>query len=394
MPEFMERLSQFAGEADQIRNSVSLATTSEDTRGYSRQVGRRDPRFMQKSLAVAQLVSDVYEGNRPLYHLTEAMTTSDFPLLFGDNLYRLLLGQYKTYEPTYPKYTKIVELKDFRALNMFTIDGGTGMLPLIEERTEYPEVKFVEGKTPVKVAKYGERFALTFEMMVNDDLNAFRDRIGQLARGARMTEEKLATSQFVGVNGPSSTLYTVGNKNIIPSNPPLSISGLQAAFTTLASQVNLDGQPIVIEGVELVVPPALMITAQNIMNATELRINADGGGTAGAQLVTVNWMKSRIGLSVNPFIPLTAGANGNTSWFLFANPNSNERPAIVMAFLQGRRNPQMFIKDSNQRMIGGQLSDPMEGDFETDSIDYKIRHFMGSTLLDFRATVSSNGSGV
>ena len=52
MPEFMERLSQFAGEADQIRNSVSLATTSEDTRGYSRQVGRRDPRFIDRKSVV------------------------------------------------------------------------------------------------------------------------------------------------------------------------------------------------------------------------------------------------------------------------------------------------------------------------------------------------------
>ena len=45
-------------------------------------------------------------------------------------------------------------------------------------------------------------------------------------------------------------------------------------------------------------------------------------------------------------------------------------------------------------MPGTTNTNPMEGDFETDSIDYKVRHYIGGTLLDSVCAVASNGSGV
>ena len=36
---------------------------------------------------------------------------------------------------------------------------------------------------------------------------------------------------------------------------------------------------------------------------------------------------------------------------------------------------------------------PMEGDFDTDRIDYKIRHVFGGTTIDPLMAVYSNGSG-
>jgi len=38
-------------------------------------------------------------------------------------------------------------------------------------------------------------------------------------------------------------------------------------------------------------------------------------------------------------------------------------------------------------------TNPLEGDFETDGIDYKVRHFLGGSLLDPVCAVASNGSG-
>ena len=36
---------------------------------------------------------------------------------------------------------------------------------------------------------------------------------------------------------------------------------------------------------------------------------------------------------------------------------------------------------------------PMEGDFDTDAVHYKIRHVFGGTTIDPIMTVYSNGSG-
>jgi len=55
----------------------------------------------------AKLMADVYSGRRPMWHLREAMTVSDFPNLFGDLLYRQLLGNYNPYPVTYPRWARI-----------------------------------------------------------------------------------------------------------------------------------------------------------------------------------------------------------------------------------------------------------------------------------------------
>jgi hypothetical protein len=214
----------------------------------------------------------------------------------------------------------------------------------------------------------------------------------------------------VDTNGPHASFYTSGNKNIVNTansggssgnNPPLTIAALQDAFTVLSKQTDADGNPIVINAVRLVVPPALKVPAMNILSSLQLWVtapSAGGGGplttttTGGQQLVTSNWMTNVVELDVNPFIPVVAGTNGNTSWFLFADANVG-RPALEVGFLRGHDAPEMFMKEPDAIRIGGGAVGPTDGDFNTDSIVYKIRHVLGGTRLDPKMTVASNGSG-
>jgi hypothetical protein len=402
-----ERLALVAADAKQIRESITFhdprAKNFDESYGLGRDerlVGRTGPRWDSQVLECAQIFDAALNGRRWKgmpgdYVLREAMTTSDFPLLFGDLLYRQLLGNYMPYPVTYPKYFRIVDLKDFRKLHMYTIDGGQGILNVVKEREPYPETKFIEGQYSVAVVKYGRRYGISFEMVINDDLNAFQQRPALMATGARRTEEYLATTMLCDVNGPHASFFTVGNANIVTGNPALSTPGLQTAFKILAAQKDKDGQPIVIDAVNLVVTPNDEITAQNILHASQLRINdATGGGSSGQFLYVENWMKAKVTLSVNPYIPYVASSATANPWFLIANPNDmTQRPAFVFGFLKGRRQPQLFIKDPDQRMLGGGNSDPMEGDFDTDSIDYKLRHIMGAAQIDPKMAVSSNSTG-
>jgi hypothetical protein len=238
--------------------------------------------------------------------------------------------------------------------------------------------------------------------MVNDDLDAFRTIPDRLARAARRSEDKFATSLFVDANGPHASLYTAGNKNIINAtnagasfaaiNPPLSVNALQQAMVVLSNMKDADGEPIVIDAVELVVPPALEVVAQNILNATVLRTVAKGGDTGG-ELEVANWMRHKVRLSVGSYIPAIATTNGNTSWWLFANPSTG-RPALEMGFLRGFEQPALYERAPNARRIGG--GDVMEA-FEDDSVAWRVRHVFGGTRLTStggaKATVASNGSG-
>ncbi len=162
-------------------------------------------------------------------------------------------------------------------------------------------------------------------------------------------------------------------------------------MTLLGNMVDADGEPIVVESVALVVPPALSVTASNILNALQLELNTSGGDT-NSKLIALNWMKDRVTLSVNPYIPIVASSsNGATSWFLFANPNSG-RPALEMGFLRGYEQPGLFQKAPNTMRVGGAV-DPILGDFDSGEIRYKGMHILGGARLEAKATVASSGAG-
>lgn len=404
-------LSTIESDAKRVRDSLTYGAhhdpradnfqnTYEGISERDRAIRRRtDPMWLNLVAECAELIHGVRSGTRPDWHLKEAMTTADFPLLFGDLLYRQMLGNYVPFPVSYPAYFRIVEVNDFRTLNLYTIDGGTAALkaPAIRERGPYPEVRFTEGRYQVSVSKYGRRYSITFEMVINDDLNAFNDRAGIMAVGARRGEEWLATGLIADSAGPHASFYTSGNANIVTSNPVLSTEALAVAYGKLRAQTDADGEPILIDSITLVVPPALEIAANNIKNAVQLWITgAERGATATQALHVDNWFGQRLNVAVNSYLPsvITTGSRGSTSWFLFANPNdAASRPAMVFAFMRGRRTPQLFVKDSNQINLGGGPADVLEGDFETDSIDYKIRHIFGGAQADPKMSVASNGTG-
>lgn len=355
---------------------------------------RRSPEYMGLLAEAATLVADVCAGRKPMRYLSEAMSTSDFPQLFGDVLDRQLLANYRETPITWPAYIKRSTVPDFRTVKRFRVDGAEGVLTEVPQGTGYPATAITDAEYTYSVKKYGRRLPFLWEAFVNDDLDALRDGPDRLARAARRTEERFATGLFVGTDGPNSTFYASGNANVVTGNPALSIESIQTAYTVLGSMVDTDGEPIVIDAAVLVVPPALEVVAQSILNATVIRNTAaTGGGASGRELEVANWMRSKLKLVVNPYIPILATNNKHTSWFLFSDPG-NGRPAAEMGFLRGHEEPELFMKAPNATRIGGGPVDPVtSGDFDTDSVDYKVRHVLGGTLLDPKMSVASQGDG-
>jgi hypothetical protein len=367
---------------------------SGDGRGV-RHMRKDSPQYKQSLAEALRLVNDVLDGRQPVTRLREAMTTSDFTSLFGDILDRAVLGGYRAWTPTWPTYLKRGTVRDFRTVKRFKVDGAEAVLTKVREQTEYPESSLTDGYYSYAVEKYGRKMPFSWETFINDDLDMLKDAPDRFGKSALRTEDKFATGLFVGASGPNGTFFSSGNKNIVTSNPVLSIAGLQTAYQVLGAQVDADGEPIVVDAAVLVVPPALEVTAQNILNATEIwDVSAAGGGATGRELHVVNWMRSKVKLAVNPYIPIVASsANGNTSWFLFADPASAGRPAAEVGFLRGHEEPEVFQKLPNAQRAGGGAVDPMDGDFDTDTVEYKIRHVLGGTLMDPRAAVASSGAG-
>jgi hypothetical protein len=382
-----------------------------------RKSGRRNnPRYRSGLANAARFLSDVMEGRRPTHHLQEALTTSDFPFYFGDILDRQVLAAYREWPSVWNGIARRTTVNDFRPAKFYPPAWGADQrLDVVEEQGEYPEAKVNEqAAIQMSVKKYGRRIGFSWESIINDDLQQLRDIPVRFGRAARRSESRGVIEQYADANGPQATLYSNTNKNIInttngarTNNPTLSIDALQDAWVVLSKQTDENGEPIFLEMVTLVVPPALEVPARNIIQAEQIEVTAGAAGgspnvqnttatptaTGEQRLRVANWMKNNLRLMVDPYIPYTiTGAKGNTSWFLFADPGQG-RAAIQIAFLRNHEEPEIWIKEPDARRVGGGAVDPMEGDFDTDSIQYRVRHVFGLVQIDPKATVASNGSG-
>ena len=355
-----------------------------------------EAKWRRQLIEAANFIRDIKEGRTPIYRLQEAMTRSDFPLLFADILDRQMLGAYKETQPTWQAYARRSVVPDFRNVKRFAMDGAEGRLDEIDETEEYKKRSLQERKDEFSVRKFGNRLDLSWEAMINDDFDNFLDIPNRLARAARRTEAHFATSLFVDKKGPHASLFKEANNNIVQDSegkqPPLSIEALQTAMTLLSKQVDFDGEPIL---VDLVVPPALRVVAENILNATEIRTTVNGGAE-GQELRVANWMKNGLRLQVEPWIPhIATTENGNSSWFLFGSPTDG-RPALELGFLRGNEEPALYERLPNARRVGGGGGNAMES-FEDDTRAWRVRHVLGGTRLTGtggeKSAVASNGSG-
>jgi len=348
----------------------------------------------QQLMEAQGLIAGAQKTRRGMRLMEEALTTSDFPLLFADILDRTLLGYYRETTPTWQMYCHRSTVPDFRNVKRFAVDGAESTLPPLKERGEYREAPLQDKKDEYAVTKFGRRIDLSWETLIDDDLDAFTRTPERLARAARRSEMKFATELFVGKKGPHEKLYKTSFKNVVTGNPALSIEALQQAMLVMAEMKDFDGEPINIDAITLVVPPALKVTAKNILNAQQIWVNNEGG-TEKQRLIAENWMKNEVTLAVESYIPIVATEeHGSTSWFLFASPGEG-RPAIEMGFLRGYEDPSLYERAPTSRRIGGG-GDALES-FDDDSYAWRIRHVLGGTRLvetgGFKATVASNGSG-
>lgn len=429
-------------------SNVNTAALSEG-RGFKAAGRVRWDTYEQDYREAEHMFTQALKGNRyAMLHLQEAMTTSDFPLLFGDVLDRSVLANYAETPYTWDLYCARKVLNDLRLARMFRVDRGAAVLdgPIVpnsygatgagstglEQVSEYPLRKRVVSGYTDQLYKFGCRMDFSFETMINDDLDALKDTPALFGRAARRTEEKRATKLFATSSGPNTSFFNNANKNLVNptsipgcpyTNPPFSVDALMWALTGLANQRDLDGEPISIEAAVIVFGPALKVPVMNALNATELWANLEGGNTqtfgatvnpssnftaatSGIRMRVANWAKDFVRPALNYYLPVVDTTYGQTAWYVFASPSTG-RPAMQQSFLRGREAPQLFMRLPNQVAIGeGRMGpgagsmpgtmnvNPLEGDYENDAIDYKIRHFLGGTLLDPVLGIASNGSGV
>ena len=385
---------------------MELMKLMEDWNGYiSLNEINRGEGYERKLTEVIDLLSNAkgLPAHKHEYLLREALTTSDFPYLFGDVLDRQVLAQYKAVDPVWKQYIKMStvpriypQIGGYR----FAITGGDQYLDEVAEKGEYLASSRDEARYTLYVKKYGRQFDISWEAMINDDLNALKDTPARFAKAATRTEHRIAVNLYAGdysaVNH-AANLYSDGVAAEVNAVAALlTIANLEAGLEAMAGWVDAGGEPIMNRAKYLVVPPALEMTARQILTSTsKMWIDYTTRAAAPQQYAfPTNNVVSQMGLTlvVDPYLPIMDTTYGNTAWYLFSDPS--DIAAVEVAHLAGHERPEICMKASDKVSVGGGAIGPMSGDFATDNVFYRVRLVFGGVTLDWRATYAGGLVGI
>ena len=381
--------------------------TLRETAGFLTNRERKMSIPLSRITEVQDLIyNGVYQGRVVSPHIRaaliqEALTTSDFPYLFGDVLDRQVLANYKAVDPVWKAFVKLGTVKDFKVSDRYAITGGDQTLALVGQKGEYLASGRNETRYHLSVAKYGRQFDISWEAIINDDLNALKDTPERFAMAAIRTEHRVTDNIWVYdttnvAHTAGGALYSTvaGETNQVAT--VLSIAARETGFEFMAGLTDVNGEPIYNRPKYLVVPPALEMTARQILTSTEKMWVSNAAGAPVAYPTNNVIAQMGLELRVDPYIPIVCTAkgfpnSGATGWYLFSNPS--DIAAVEMAHLAGHERPEICMKASDKVTVGGGASGPMSGDFATDNVFYRVRHVFGGCRLDWRATYMGGASG-
>ena len=326
-------------------------------------------------LEARELFQRAMDGNlRARAELMETLTTSDFPILLGAAYGRELQSEYNAIEPVWQRFAVRNTVPDFRERTLVDLMGGRAALEKVREAAEYPARKASESKRSFSVDKYGARFPLTWEMVKNDDLGAFRSFPQRLATAARETEERVALAPFFNAAGNGLSSFLSGR---VESGATLSKEALNAGLQDIAQRRDSDGRPVVVTKPILLVPTALAQVAADIINVIRNEDPTTGDVRVGNGLVRTPEVVE------NPWLDIVgAGYTNNAkTWYLLPGPQTQVKPGFTVAFLSGEETPDLRVKNDQGSRVGGGSIGPNEGSFDDDTIQYRVRHVIGGAGL-------------
>lgn len=384
----MKELGTYSGE--EINSDVIFAGE-----GMSFGIDKRKmtPQYARGLAEAAQFYRRACEGRVTMRQVQEVMMSSEFSVLLGDTLDRVLLAKYATYAPTYRTFLRGRTVRDFRAVGSVRRHTG-GRLSSVAEGANYPQEGLSESSYTFSVGKYGKGYPLTWEMMINDDLDAFTSLPDDMADDAIQTEMYLASSYYVA----NTTLFATnhsheGSTYSNKGTAALTYSALKTAFNAMLKYPGDEDKPLNNMPIYLVVPPALVIEANRILQS-QFIVASGGDGQASAEPTVIpqnTGIQGMLRVMLDPYIPVIDTTNGHTSWYLFSEPRRIH--AAEYAWLRGYEQPQVFKRMANAMRLGG---GQVEEDFDTDSVGYKVRHVFGGSHANaaggWRAAYWSDGT--
>ncbi len=283
------------------------------------------------------ILPDNMKSFNPSEVAERSLVTGDFPLLLQSVGARILTTEFAEQQATYQVWMKMVDVPDFRVMQDLTASLGGGRLQKTLENGDLAELSGAEKAESWKIETFGNKFVLTREMLINDDLGAFTNVISTFSRMAKTTANGIAYDILQNVGDYANYkmadglgIYAPSRKNT--TSVALTGDALSKARTMMSKQKGIDGKtPLNITPKFLIVPPELEATAKEIIHAT----SKIGAGNVNVPNVNQNLYT----------VVVDAEIKSPTAWYLLADHRT-----FKMGFLAGT-NRQPVIKRNDSSVL-------------------------------------------
>jgi hypothetical protein len=353
---------QKPAEGSQDFSRMSLLRMAE---AFMRRAGVNTDRFNSPDIARAAIGDPKamarlnIQRSDPAYH-----TTGSFANLLLDAANKTLLAGYEEAPYTWNLWARQAgSVDDFKNINRIRFSESPD-LEHVPENTEYPEGVMTDSKESYKVEKFGKVFSVTWETVVNDDLDAISRIPAMHGNAARRTQNKkvyevLTSNPTMGDGNALFSASHASGDNTQGAGAP-AVASLNTAFVKMMLQKGLNSSVIInVVPRYLIAPVALSATVLELFSS--ISYNAANNNEGVRNIYGPGGERA-----LTPIIePQLDGASA-AGWYLAADPGQID--TIELSFLSGEESP---VLES-------------EWDFDKDCYKYKIRQTFGVKAIDWR----------
>lgn len=311
-----------------------------------------------------------------MYHeLKESASSSDFPNLLGNTMYKKLLNRFNGFASPWQQYVMKGDLADFKAHDRIILSEAPDLLK-IEADAGYKDAKFSDAKYQIQADTWGRSFSVDRKTIINDDLGGVMRMPEMFGRAAVRTLVKTILNLLKGgyKTYDGKVLFHLDHGNYIVNTALANTAAGAAAVASACQKLALSTEPdsgelLGIKAKYLLTGTTLAPAARQLINSQQiLAASAAGGGE-------YNDLKGLIPLEE----PLIDSVISTTFWAVLADPM--DCPVIEVGFVNGVVNPELLVMQAEMSKLAGG-TDPY--DFEFDALKYKVRWDFATQLAYYQ----------
>jgi hypothetical protein len=263
-------------------------------------------------------------------------TSGSFSNLLLDAASKTLTASYVEAPYTWDQWVRQAQsVDDFKNINRISL-GESPNLEVVPEGKEYPEGKVVDQRKSYKIEKYGKEFTVTWETVINDDLDALSRIPAMHGSAARRTQEKAIYDVFLsnplmpdGFNLFSAS-HTSGTNLSGGAGAP-SEGTLDKAFEVMGKQKGLNSDVFLgLTPSILLVPLAYAGTALKLVNSTA---SVEDDKNSGVSNLYGRGGARQLRVVASPYLD----ANNSANWYAIADNSLID--TVEISFLSGEESP-------------------------------------------------------